>query len=309
VGNIIFQVSMASAKIRHFRDRELRDGERVQFHWFYFSVFIVLHIAAVLAFLPSMIHLSSFVVFFILAWVTGGLGVTLGYHRLLTHRSFATYKPIEYMLTIFACLSWQGGPIQWVGTHRQHHTESDDVADPHSPRDGFSWSHLLWIVHRARSNFDPLKLTKDIQRDRVLCFIDRYWYVPQFILAAGLFVGGWLWLGHWTGGVSWVLWGGCLRVVLLYHATWFVNSAAHTWGYRNFKTDDDSRNNWWVALFSFGEGWHNNHHAQQRSAAHGMRWFEFDITYVTIRVMRIMGLAWKVVEPQRPGQSVAEPHP
>jgi fatty-acid desaturase len=296
---------MASAKIRHFRDRELRDGTRVPFQWFYFSVFVVLHIAAAMAFLPLMIHLSSVVVFFIMAWITGGLGVTLGYHRLLTHRSFATYKPVEYLLTIFACLSWQGGPIQWVGTHRKHHTESDDVEDPHSPRDGFSWSHLFWIVHKARIGFDPRDLTKDIQRDRVLCFIDRYWYVPQFILAAGLFVGGWLWLGNWMGGMSWVLWGVCLRTVLLYHATWFVNSAAHTWGYRNFKTSDDSRNNWWVALFSFGEGWHNNHHAQQRSAAHGMRWFEFDITYITIRLMRAFGLAWKVVEPQRPGRPVA----
>ncbi len=298
---------MTSAKIKHFRNRELRDGEVVAFDWFYFSVFVLLHIGAVLAFVPVFIHLSSFIVFFILAWITGGLGVTLGYHRLLTHRSFATYKPVEYLLAIFACLSWQGGPIQWVGTHRQHHTESDDIKDPHSPREGFTWSHLLWIVHRARSDFDPRDLTKDIQRDPVLCFIDRFWYMPQFFLAAALFAGGWLWLGNWMGGVSWVLWGGCLRVVLLYHATWFVNSAAHTWGYRNFQTSDDSRNNWWVALVSFGEGWHNNHHAQQRSAAHGMRWFEFDITYLTIRLMRMMGLAWKVVEPNRPGHPAARP--
>ncbi len=291
---------MASGKIKAFRERELRDGEKVKFKWFYFLVFVALHVLAIFAFLPIFLHLSSVVVFFIIAWITGGLGVTLGYHRLLTHRSFATYKPVEYLLTIFACLSWQGGPIQWVGTHRQHHTESDEPGDPHSPRDGFSWSHLLWIVHSARTDCDPYKLTKDIQRDPVLCFIDRYWWAPQFLLAAGLFAAGWAFLGSPLGGISWVLWGVCLRVVLLYHATWFVNSAAHTWGYRNFNTTDDSRNNWWVALMSFGEGWHNNHHAQQRSAAHGMRWYEFDITYITIRIMRLLGLAWKVVEPRRP---------
>ena len=123
------------------------------------------------------------------------------------------------------------------------------------------------------------------------------------LLAAILFALGWMWLGTAMGGISWVLWGVCARVVVMYHATWFVNSAAHTWGYRNFETGDDSRNNWWVALMSFGEGWHNNHHAQQRSAAHGMRWYEIDITYITILLMHACGLAWKVVKPQRPGAS------
>ncbi len=281
--------------------RELRDGRTVHLQWFYSTVFAILHLLALMALLPIFIHVSSLVVFFVMAWIAGGLGITLGYHRLLTHRSFVTYKPIEYILTIFACLSWQGGPIQWVGTHRLHHAQSDEPGDPHSPRDGFSWSHLLWIIHSSRIGDDPMKLTKDIQRDPVLCFIDRYWYVPQFILAVILFSLGWQWCGSAMGGVSWVLWGVCVRVVVMYHATWFVNSAAHSWGYRNFETMDDSRNNWWVALMSFGEGWHNNHHAQQRSAAHGMRWYELDITYLTILLMQVCGLAWKIVKPLRPG--------
>lgn len=264
-------------------------------------VFAVLHILALVAFLPMFVNLSALAVFAVLAWLSGGLGVTLGYHRLLTHRSFVTYKPIEYALAIFACLAWQGGPVQWVGTHRLHHSESDEPGDPHSPRDGFTWSHILWIVHSARTGDDPRQLTKDIQRDPVLCWISRYWYLPQFLLAMALFFLGWKWCGSPAGGLSWVLWGICVRVVVMYHATWFVNSAAHTWGYRNFQTKDNSRNNWWVALLSFGEGWHNNHHAQPRSAAHGMRWYELDLTYWTILLMRACGLAWKVVRPHRPG--------
>ena len=285
----------------------MRDGQAVHLEWFYLIVFIILHILTLVAFLPSFVHWSSLVVFVAMAWIAGGFGVTLGYHRLLTHRSFTTYRPIEYLLTIFACLSWQGGPIQWVGTHRLHHTESDAPADPHSPRDGFSWSHLLWIVYTSRPGTDPWALTKDIQRDPFHLWIEKYWYVPQFFATAVLLAAGWWWFGNPMGGISWVLWGFCARVVIMYHATWLVNSAAHKWGYRNFETPDDSRNNWWVALVSFGEGWHNNHHAQQRSAAHGMRWFEFDITYLTIRLMQTMGLAWKVVYPVRPGQTADLP--
>jgi stearoyl-CoA desaturase (delta-9 desaturase) len=290
---------MASSK--SFLQRTLRDGRKVHLRFFYMFVFAVLHILALVAFLPMFVNLSALAVFAVMAWLSGGLGVTLGYHRLLTHRSFVTYKPIEYALAIFACLAWQGGPVQWVGTHRLHHSESDEPGDPHSPRDGFTWSHILWIVHSGRPGDDPRQLTKDIQRDPVLCWINRYWYLPQFLLALLLFVLGWKWLGSPAGGLSWVLWGVCVRVVVMYHATWFVNSAAHTWGYRNFPTKDNSRNNWWVALLSFGEGWHNNHHAQQRSAAHGMRWYEVDLTYWTILFMRACGLAWKVVKPQRPG--------
>ena len=293
--------SGAEARGKFLRSRVLRDGQAVRFQWYHTSVFLILHILAVVAFLPMFISWSSLGVFLAMCWITGAWGVTLGYHRLLTHRSFATYKWVEYMLTLFACLSWQGGPIKWVGTHRLHHAQSDLPGDPHSPKDGFCWSHVFWILHSARPDEDPYSVTKDLQKDPVMMFFDKYWYVPQFFAAALLFGLGWWLMGSLAIGFAWVLWGICLRTVVMYHATWFVNSAAHTWGYRNFETEDDSRNNWWVALVSFGEGWHNNHHAQPRSAAHGMRWFEFDITYWTILTMRTIGLAWKVVSPKPPG--------
>ncbi len=307
-GNInAVEPSPQASNSRPFGSRRLRDGHTVQFQWFYTIVFVILHLLAALAIMPIFFRWSAVAVFLAMCWVTGAWGVTLCYHRLLTHRSFATYKWVEYLLTFFACLSWQGGPLKWVGTHRLHHAQSDMPGDPHSPRDGFCWSHVFWILHSSRPNEDPMALTKDLQKDPVMLFYDRFWYVPQFVAAGVLFALGWLLAGGMMAGFAWVLWGICLRTVLMYHATWFVNSAAHTWGYRNFDTRDDSRNNWWVALMSFGEGWHNNHHAQQRSAAHGMRWFEFDITYWTILLMQFIGLAWKVVSPKRPEAKLAAP--
>lgn len=260
-----------------------------------------MHVAAVLAVLPRFFSWSGFFIFIGLVWLTGAIGITLCYHRLLTHRSFRTPKWLEYLLTIIGTLAWQGGPVQWVGVHRLHHKHSDEEADPHTPKHGFTWAHMLWCMHRGvTGDRSPQSAALDLYRDPVLRWIDRLFWIPQFGLAAVLFF-----LGQWAGGLgwSWLIWGVCVRVVFVYHGTWFVNSASHTWGYRNFKTTDNSTNLWWVALLGFGEGWHNNHHAHQRSAAHGLRWFEFDLTYWTIRLMALLGLARDIVLPgpdQRP---------
>lgn len=275
------------------------DGYKRGIVWQNLIVFILLHATVVLAFFPMFFSWWCVLAVVVLWWITGGLGVTLGYHRLLTHRSFQTPKIVEYMLTLFGTLSWQGSPSRWVGTHRLHHAASDEPGDPHSPRDGFTWSHILWCVYNDHPDRDPLKAALDLKRDPIMRVIDNLWFVPQAILGLALFFTGYM-IGGWIGAWSWLIWGVAVRVVFIYHATWFVNSAAHSWGYRNFKTTDDSRNNWWVALISFGEGWHNNHHAQQRSAAHGMRWWEFDMTYLTILAMEKLGLAWQVVRPKRP---------
>lgn len=243
-----------------------------------------MHLLALLA--PFTFSWSALIVFCVTWWFTLVMGICLCYHRLLTHRSFKTPKWFEYTITVLATMTWQGGPIDWVGTHRLHHAHSDEHDDPHSPRHGFNWAHMTWTLRKRREGFNPRHAAKDLMRDPVMVFIDRWHYVPQFILAGVLFaLGGW----------SWVIWGVALRVTLGYHATWLVNSAAHTWGYQTHKTGDDSRNNWWVALVSFGEGWHNNHHAHQRAAAHGRRWWEIDMTYWTIQVMRVFGLATAVV--------------
>ena len=240
-----------------------------------------------------------------LYWLTGCVGITLGFHRLLTHRSFKTPKWFEYVLTAIGCLAWQGGPIQWVGTHRIHHKHSDRDKDPHSPRHGFSWAHMFWCMHHEPEGLRAVDAAKDLQRSHGMCLIDRFFWVPQLALAPVLYAGGELALemGLTGGGISWLLWGVCVRTTLSYHSTWFVNSATHIWGYRNYDTNDQSTNCWWVALVSFGEGWHNNHHAHQDSAAHGLRWFEFDITYLIIRLLSYVGLASDIIVPradQRP---------
>lgn len=256
-----------------------------------------LHVIALGAFLPQLFSWSGVAIMFVMMWVSGGLGITLSFHRLLTHRSFRTYRWVEYLLTICGCLALQGGPVTWVGVHRLHHKHSDDDHDPHSPQHGFTWAHILWMLHARIEGIYGPDAAKDLLRDPVHRWIDRLFYLPQVLLAAGLFGVGWAIAGPWLGA-SWVVWGVALRTVLVFHGTWFVNSASHTWGYQNYKTGEHSTNLWWVAILSFGEGWHNNHHKYPRSAAHGLRWFELDPTYWTIRAMKAVGLAWDVQLPE-----------
>jgi sn-1 stearoyl-lipid 9-desaturase len=262
-----------------------------------------MHLGCLLA--PFTFTWSGLGLMLALWFICGTIGITLCYHRLLTHRSFQTPKIVEYLLTVIGTLNWQGGPVRWVGTHRLHHRDSDQAGDPHSPEHGFTWSHVLWTLHKDGPGFRPYEAAKDLLRDPVTRGLDRFFYLPQFALCGLLYGVGHLIGGPWLG-LSWLIWGTCVRTVVGYHATWFVNSASHTWGYRNFHTPDGSRNNWWVALLTCGEGWHNNHHAQQRSAAHGMRWFELDVTYVIIRLMEAVGLARKVVRPVPPARRRAK---
>jgi fatty-acid desaturase len=252
----------------------------------------LLHLGCIAA--PFTFSWSSVAVAAFLWWACGGLGVCLCYHRLLTHRSFKTPKPVEYALAIIGTANWQGGPIKWVGEHRLHHKHSDGDLDPHSPKHGFNWAHVFWCLMKPREGHDPRNAAKDLQRDPIMAMIDRYHFVPQLVLAGVLYGAGELLVGN---GLGWLVWGVCVRTVFTFHATWFVNSAGHTWGYRNYTTTDDSRNNWWVSILAFGEGWHNNHHAAQRSAAHGHRWYEIDLTYLTIRAMGLLGLATNIVKP------------
>jgi stearoyl-CoA desaturase (delta-9 desaturase) len=249
------------------------------------------HVIAAFAVVPSLFTWSGLAIMLGLIWVTGGLGIALGYHRLLTHRSFRTPKWFEYVLTTCGCLAWQGGPLNWVGIHRLHHKHADDDHDPHSPRHGFTWSHILWMLQRQLEGIRGKDAAKDLQRDPPMRWLDRLFWVPQLTLTAALFFAGWAIAGPRLGA-SWVVWGIGVRTVIVFHATWFVNSASHTWGYQNYtETGDDSTNLWWVALLSFGEGWHNNHHRHPRSAAHGLRRFELDPTWWTIKALARLGLA------------------
>jgi len=258
-----------------------------------------MHVIALAGFIPGLFSWSGLIIGLVLVWVTAGLGITLCYHRLLTHRSFKTAKWFEYFLTICGCLAWQGGPVTWVGVHRLHHKHSDEDMDPHSPQHGFTWGHILWTLHDKLEGINGHDAAKDLLRDNGLRLLDKYFWVPQFGLSAALFGIGWA-VGGLTLGISWFVWAVAIRVVFVYHGTWFVNSAAHTWGYQNYEeTGEKSTNLWWVALWSFGEGWHNNHHAHPRSAAHGLRWFELDPTYWTIKALSWIGLARDIKLPNK----------
>lgn len=251
--------------------------------WTPFLFIIGMHIGALAAFWTF--SWQALLVCLTLHWVSGGLGITLCYHRLLTHRSFKAPKLVEYFLAICASLACQSGPLSWVSAHRMHHARSDQPGDPHSPRDGFFWSHMGWCLTKNAELDDYevySKIVPDLAKDPVLVFLDKIHIVWTLLLAAGLY----LW-----GGWSFVVWGIFVRVVFVYHCTWLVNSATHVWGYQTYRSKDDSRNLWWVALLSYGEGWHNNHHAFQTSARHGLRWWEFDSTYLLIQLMKLLGLA------------------
>ncbi len=232
-----------------------------------------------------------------LTWITGGLGITLGFHRLFTHQSFETYRPVKWLVAMFGTLAGQGPPITWVATHRKHHRHSDQDSDPHSPRHGTWWSHVLWLLPRHSSWLQrrwQRRYAPDLLRDRFMRFLTKSYVWWHLGAGVALFGVGWLGWNFFTG-VSFVVYGVFVRLVYVWHITWMVNSATHIWGYRTYETTDNSRNNWFVGLLAFGEGWHNNHHASQRAARHGQRWWEFDITYVTICVMEWFGLAWNVV--------------
>ena len=221
-------------------------------------------------------------------WIVGSLGVGLGWHRLLTHRSFKAPKWLEYTLTILGTMSIQDSPDKWVATHRIHHAFTETDKDPHSTRPGFWWAQIGWIVWGTAQDHDPATMKKyvpDLLKDRGQVLISHFYYVPIILSAVLLFaIGGW----------TMVIWGVAARVVLGWHTTWFVNSLSHIYGKRPHTTDDDSTNNWFVAILTFGEGWHNNHHAFPTSARHGLRWYQFDMNWITICVFGRVGWAKQI---------------
>ena len=262
---------------------------------------VVVHILALIA--PFFFTVPALVTCIILAFVTGSMGVCMGYHRLLTHQSFKTYRPVRWLLAFLGGLSGEGSALTWVAQHRKHHAYSDHDGDPHSPKDGKTWSHMLWFMpdFGRKWNYELLKrYAPDIVKDKIMVVIHHFFLPSHFILAGILFVCGYFGPESWGLGTAWagwsmVFWGLGVRMVYVLHVTWFVNSATHLWGYRNYETDDNSRNLWWVGLLAFGEGWHNNHHAYQRVASQGHRWWEVDMTYWVILLMEKTGLAWDVV--------------
>ena len=271
---------MNTEKISEFGGASHRDEG---LNWTTSIVMIFFHIGAIAAlFLFSW---KALAVAIFLYWATVGLGISLGYHRLHTHRSFKIPKLLEYFFAVCGASTLEGGPIFWVATHRIHHQKSDQDGDPHSPREGAWWSHMGWILWGEAKHNNTRMMSKyapDLAKDPFYVWLNNYHWVPVVVLAVILFA---------IGGMSFVLWGVCLRIVVGLHATWLVNSATHMWGSRRFDTRDDSKNNWWVALLTFGEGWHNNHHAHPTSARHGLAWYELDISWISLKVLKFFGIA------------------
>ena len=253
-------------------------------NWITFIAMTAFHIGAVAAFFY--IDYGAMFAAAILWWVSGSLGIGIAYHRLLTHRGFKTPKWMEYFLTICGTLALEGGPIFWVATHRIHHQHSDKEGDPHTPREGAWWAHMGWIMFGKAMHHDTDVLTRyvpDLSKDKFHVALTNWHWVTQVVVGLALLA---------FGGLPYVLWGVFFRTTFGLHATWLVNSATHMWGYKTFRTRDDSRNLWWVGLLAFGEGWHNNHHAHPVSMRHGLAWYEFDLNYIQIKLMETVGLAW-----------------
>lgn len=253
------------------------------------AVLTTVHAGALLA--PFFYSQSALIVAAVLYTLTA-MGITLGYHRLLTHRSYRAKPWLERFIVLCASQSAQAGPAVWVAIHRQHHANSDQGDDPHDASQGFWWSHLGWMLRltprRLEKDFTR-RLARDVLDDPFYAFLDRFFLalcLPTALLLYAL--GGW----------PWVIWGMFVRVAAVFHATWLVNSAAHRYGYRSYRTGDLSTNCWWVALVTFGEGWHNNHHAFPRSARHGLRWWEVDLSWLVLIGLRRLGLVEKVRLPK-----------
>lgn len=228
-------------------------------------------------------------------------GITGGYHRYFSHRSFKTSRPMQFALAWLGASAGQNGPLWWVSHHRLHHRHADTEQDIHPPGiRGFWWAHAGWILCRRYAGYDKT-VVKDLARYPELRFLDRNHMLAPLSLGLVLFGVGW-WLevafpGLGTSRWQMVGWGLFISTVLLYHTTFLVNSAAHTSGTRRFDTDDDSRNNWWVALLTLGEGWHNNHHRYPSSERQGFYWWEIDVTHYALRAMEKLGLVWELRRP------------
>ena len=240
-------------------------------------------------------------------------GITIGYHRLLTHRAFETYRPVKYLFAVLGSMAVQGPVIGWVADHRKHHAHTDEEGDPHSPHvghgsglKGLYYAHIGWLFN-SQGEASPKRYARELLEDRGMRLISRnfLWLVVLGLaLPFGLGLGI---TGELAGGLTALFWGGFVRIFFLHHVTWSINSICHFVGQRRFDTDDRSTNVFWLALPSLGEAWHHNHHAFPRAAVQGLRWWEVDVSGLMIRGLRRLGLAWNVVRitPERQQQRLA----
>jgi len=276
----------------------------------YIGTIVAIHLLALIALHPYFFSWLGVITMLIGIHVFGQ-GITIGYHRLLTHSSFKCPKWVEYSFAVLGICCFEDSPVKWVAIHRIHHVHSDNQPDPHTPLVNFLWSHMGWLMVKNRQTHSLSaieKFAKDLLRDPFYMYLEKrpltHVYIallqlPVFFLlgfaASWLFWGG---NGAFQLGSSMVVWGVYARIVAVWHITWSVNSLSHLFGYQNYKTDEHSRNNWFVALLTVGEGWHNNHHEDPSTACLQHRWWEIDISYYEIKLLEKIGLASEVIEPR-----------
>ncbi len=326
---------MASTTTRAVGDRALARPEAtepLQIYWTYAINIAAIHLLALLALVPWFFSWTGVVLCLGGLYVFGTLGINLAFHRMLTHRSLKVPRWLEYTFATLAVCCLQDSPARWVAIHRQHHQHSDEQDDPHSPLVSIIWGHVGWVFVRSTGHDRTMHFEhycRDILRDPYYMWLERrlHWFWVYLAHAVAYFVAGlaigWAMSGvYMTGvqfGASLLVWGVLLRTVLVWHITWTVNSLGHIFGYQNYETGDSSRNNWIFALLSNGDGWHNNHHAHQNCAAHGHKWWEFDVTYLTIQALELVGLATNVVKhplvprharkgDERANEAINQPH-
>lgn len=286
------------------------DWKRI--NWVYVGPFITLHLLCLLVFVPWLFSWAGLVAFVAGLYFCGKIGIPICYHRQLTHRSFKTPKWLEHLFVFFALCSLQETPVAWVAWHRKHHNDSDQPEDPHSPLVNFLWSHVGWLCFANRQletiSFKE-KYARDLLKDDWYRKLEKhqwlsgaYYIAHAIVIFAASYGAGRLVYGTQLPALqlalSMLVWGVIARTVYVWHITWSVNSLSHIWGYRTYDTTDDSRNNWFVALITGGEGWHNNHHYDQSSASVQFQWWEWDSNFYIIRALEIVGLATDVIRPR-----------
>ncbi|MDA1052624.1 MAG: acyl-CoA desaturase [Planctomycetota bacterium] len=292
-----------------------------QVNWRYAVVLTLVHLLALLAFLPAYFSWLGVACLVAGYFLFGMCGATIGYHRLLTHRSFRCSKAVEYTLAVLGICCLQESPTRWVAIHRLHHRHADRQPDPHSPLARLIWGYAGWLFVINRDHWyyeNYTRQARDLMRQPFYAFVETYLMALWiYVLHAGLFFGlgwtiGWYTLGDSAGairlGTSAVVWGVFARTVVVLHLAWSVNAFCHLRGYRNYDTPDNSRNNWLFAIVGYGDGWHNNHHARQRWAAHGHKAWEVDISYAVICLLERLHLAYDVIHPQTCSGTSDSPH-
>ncbi len=274
--------------------------------WSYLVPVAVFHLLIPLAFFTYLFSWWGVLFLFVGNYIFTSIGIGAGYHRLLTHKGFTCPKWLEYTMVTLGVCSFQDSPTRWVLVHRLHHQHSDHQEDPHSPKVSEFWAHMGWMFvdNKATSTASAYdRYVKDLMRDKYYMWLTRgHKWILVYALHALAFIPLGMLIGTFTGDMlrttaQVFFWGVIMRTIFTWHVTWAINSAAHSWGYRNYETREDSRNNWLFALLTNGEGWHNNHHADPRSARHGHRWWEIDLTYLTLAGLQKVGLISDLVTP------------